>query len=116
MSDAFNAALESYKNAMVQDYVRWNDAMTGENPYRAERIKEYVDGIQFKFGRSYIKVICEAAGGSKRVHSFIVLKRGKFNEGDILKAATWAAPATNKARGNVFGEYHITWTGAEYLS
>jgi hypothetical protein len=48
------------------------------------------------------------------VHSFIVLKNdGKFRKGDILKAASWAAPATNFVRGNVLDKKYAnaTWTG-----
>jgi hypothetical protein len=41
----------------------------------------------------------------------------KFRAGDILKAASWAAPARNKARGNVLDEDFswVRWTGPEYL-
>ena len=40
----------------------------------------------------------------------------RFKKGDILMAASWNAPARNRARGNVIdGGYGINWTGAEYL-
>ena len=41
----------------------------------------------------------------------------KFKAGDLLKAASWAAPARNKARGNILkGDYSwVRWTGPEYL-
>ena len=49
------------------------------------------------------------------VKGFIV-KSGdkKFREGDMLKAAGWAAPARNFARGNVLdgtGFNNARWTG-----
>jgi len=52
------------------------------------------------------------------VHSFIVKKAFKhFKVGDVLKAASWAAPALNQPRGNVLdGNYHMQWTGPLYLT
>ena len=42
--------------------------------------------FSYKVGQKYIKIISNA----------------NFEEGDILKAAGWATPALNKARGNLF--------------
>jgi hypothetical protein len=40
----------------------------------------------------------------------------RFKKGDVLKAASWAAPALNQPRGNVLeGNYPMQWTGPLYL-
>jgi hypothetical protein len=57
--------------------------------------------VEFDIGTKYIKVI-SCSYNSKSSHSFIVLKPdAKFKFGDILKSASWKAPAKNFARGNV---------------
>ena len=50
-------------------------------------------------------------------YGVLLLKKMVINSkrGDILKAASWNAPATNKARGNIFEEYTVQWTGPLYL-
>lgn len=50
----------------------------------------------------------------RSVHSFVVrVSHGKFKAGDILKAASWAAPAKNFSRGNVLtGDMkRVRWSG-----
>lgn len=71
-------------------------------------------------GKKYIKIVAE--GSQRIVWGFINLSNDKFQYGDILKAASWAAPATNKARGNVFKGYevlgkqnHMRMYGPDYL-
>lgn len=57
--------------------------------------------VEFDIGSKYIKVI-SVCRGSRSSHSFVVLKPdAKFKFGDILKSASWKAPAKNFARGNV---------------
>jgi len=92
--------LEIYKQKIIQDYnSRCNNA---------EMQKEFADGIEIREGKKYYKVI-----GLRSVHSFIVKQDdAKFRKGDILKAASWAAPATNFARGNILEDFEIRWTGA----
>ena len=92
--------LEIYKQKMIQDYnSRCNNA---------DMQKEFADGIEIREGKKYYKVI-----GHRSVHSFIVKQDDvKFRKGDILKAASWAAPATNFARGNILEDFEIRWTGA----
>lgn len=68
--------------------------------------------VRVEEGRKYFKVIIHTTGES--VHSFVVkADTEKFRKGDILKAATWKAPATNFARGNVLDEDWPTvrWMG-----
>jgi hypothetical protein len=75
-----------------------------------ERLAEFKANLRFEEGNKYIKVIQD-----KSVHSFIVKKDdNKFKAGDILKAASWAAPAKNFARGNILNNNYnnVTWTGA----
>ena len=73
----------------------------------------FANAWQVKEGPKYIKLISKNS-----VHSFIVKKAFKhFKEGDVLKAASWAAPALNQPRGNVLdGNYHMQWTGPLYLT
>lgn len=102
-------ALEQYLDHIKQDYVGWN---TNPTEIGARMRDEFINSVRVEQGRKYIKVI---AGTS--VHSFIVLKQDrKWGAGDILKAATWAAPATNFSRGNVFQpatyQNRVRWTGA----
>lgn len=75
-------------------------------------IDEFNDSISYEDGRKYVKIV---KGGS--VWGFIVKNdEGKFRAGDILKAASWSAPARNRARGNILdGGYEICWTGPNYL-
>jgi len=72
-------------------------------------------GTQFVYeaGRKYVKIISQsmygASQGSRSSHSFVVIgDQGEFKHGDILKANSWKAPATNFARGNVLTGNYIT--------
>ena len=56
----------------------------------------------YKVGQKYIKIITCENGNDRSVWGFINKSNPNFEEGDILKAAGWATPALNKARGNLF--------------
>ena len=63
-------------------------------------LKDY--GVTYKAGRKFCKIIItDGNGGDRSVWGFINLTHEKFNEGDVLKAAGWAAPALNRPRGNL---------------
>jgi len=73
-----------------------------------------------KAGQKYQRVIHTSMGGQRSVHSFIVLrdhttKQGLvLKQGDILKAASWKAPAMNFTRGNILEQNYVgrvRWTG-----
>ena len=61
--------------------------------------------VTFKAGRKFCKIIINNPHQS--VWGFINLTHEKFNEGDILKSAGWAAPALNVARGNLYDGFKI---------
>ena len=109
MDNQFDSALNDLHRAIVDDYARGSD----RDP---KRIVEFAEGISFEEGRKYIKVV-KKLGQQSMVWGFIVKGDDDrvFEKGDILKAASWAAPARNAARGNIFEDYDIRWTGPHYL-
>jgi len=109
-----NTAVEVLVEAIKTDYREYTDRFAkGEYTETNKRmIDAFESGIGYKEGKKYIKITKENNGC---VWGFVVKEDGpKFRKGDILKAASWNAPATNSARGNVFDGYDIEWTGPRY--
>ena len=110
MNEAITNLLENIK----EDYLRFTSRnFTRElSDVNKRMIADFNETLRYEEGRKYIKVI---TGNS--VWGFIMKSDDKkFKAGDILKAASWAAPARNAARGNILeGGYTIQWTGPLYL-
>ena len=88
-----------------------------------DRIRDFNSELQFSIGKKYIKITTGTVSKGRSVWGFIVmedtaraesLRTGDlFLKGDILKAASWAQPAKNYARGNILnGDYKVQWNGA----
>jgi len=109
------SAIENLIAAIVADYTeyqgRLNKLDESARDIRERMNKEFREKLSFKEGKKYIKVI---SGGG--VWGFVVNTTNdpKFRYGDILKAVSWASPARNSARGNVFEDYDVDWTGPHY--
>ena len=99
--------VQRYIEAIKADYAGYSPM----SAIREEMIREFNVAICYQIHRKFIKVI---TGPQTSVHSFIMLEDdGKFKRGDILKAASWRAPAKNFARGNVLKPLsNVRWTGA----
>ena len=103
--------VDNLMNAMIEDYTGMSKSSSSD--IKNEMNKRYVEGLVATKGKKYWKIIQDDSATS-----FIVAVDDdkKFKKGDILMAASWNAPARNRARGNVIdGGYGINWTGAEYL-
>lgn len=100
-------AVNEYCQHLEADYVKWYGDMSGK--FNSNKL------FSFMSGKKYIKIIMSDKDGSNSSsHSYIVVgPQGKFKDGDILKSASWKAPAKNFARGNIFtGDFkNIRWTG-----
>lgn len=97
--------LDEYLEHIKADYDKWSGGKIHK-----ELRDRFVNTVRFEVGNKYIKVLTENS-----VHSFVCIKDvGKFVRGDILKAASYNAPARNFARGNVITRdfTNVTWTGA----
>ena len=108
-------ALSYMETAMIEDYNHFTNMDT--EVARKMRL-EFATGIEVLYGSKYIKIVTGKHGGQRAVWGFIVNtdEDKKFKKGDLLKAAGWAAPARNAARGNILkGGYVINWTGPLYL-
>jgi hypothetical protein len=90
--------IDAYIKHLADDY--------GTNVYNNKKFYAAV-------GRKYVHIIME--DNQRSSHSWVMLADDKkFKQGDILKSASWNAPARNFARGNVLcgGFKHIRWCGA----
>jgi hypothetical protein len=103
--------IETYLNVIKNNYKDWISRSSHLNIEEVSTAcQEFESRISVQLGSKYAKIVSTGS-----VHSFVVLNDdSKFKKGDILKAASWASPAKNFARGNVvegkFGS--IKWTGA----
>jgi len=118
--------IEKVLEAMREDYRRWNmkcrtvsqntDDFCREMDIREEMSENFCNGLEVEENRRYWKITHTNGSGTQRSVSGFIVKAGdkKFREGDMLKAAGWAAPARNFARGNVLdgtGLENARWTG-----
>ena len=103
-------------NQISVDFVNWlNACNTLLTEYMAKLYpnnpKERLEAIQ---GNRYIKIVQQAIDSTGR-SAWAFIDR---TNGDILKPASWAAPAKH-ARGNLFDEHkgmaHISAYGPVYL-
>ena len=112
MENQINKLLENIK----EDYINWSthNGKKEISSYTQGVLDNFDNNVQVKHGKKYIKIV---GGISSGVWGFIVATddHPKFKKGDILKAAGYNNPATNAARGNVFEDYTIRWTGPLYL-
>ena len=113
--------IEKVLETMREDYKRWSSKCASHDSAAHSRIKaemeeNYCNGLEVTEGSRYWKITSTNGGGTQRSVSGFIVKAGdkKFREGDMLKAAGWAAPARNFARGNVLdgtGVDNVRWTG-----
>ena len=112
--------IEKVLEAMREDYRRWSDSSKIFNHDAQRRcdemIENYCSGLKVEENRRYWKITSTNGSGTSRSVNGFIAKAGdkKFREGDMLKAAGWAAPARNFARGNVLdgtGLENARWTG-----
>ena len=115
MNYEMSVAINELMNAIKADYYNWTSRNGARELTEVSKrmIDEFNASVSYEVGRKYIKIV---KNGS--VWGFIVKEDDKqFKAGDILKAASWAAPARNKARGNVLEQNFswVQWTGPAYL-
>jgi hypothetical protein len=117
MNDQMNAAVNELIEKIRVDYFRFLSRMGDgpePSPFAQQQMDNFYNDIEVAPGSKYIKIIRERC-----VWGFIVNTDNdkKFKRGDILKAAGWAAPARNKARGNILEKDFswVQWTGPAYL-
>ena len=112
MQSDIDSALQDYADFLKAEYVS-RGASWAKSGFDRQLV------VEFDKGSKFIKVIIGYSTDgvrdpSRSSHSFIVLKSDKFQYGDILKSASWRAPAKNFARGNVLKKDYgtISWCGA----
>ena len=107
------------------DYAKWGSRWKAKDAdqvkYREQKDQRFNDGLGYKVGKKYIKILRDNGGyPMSSVWGFVVNVDNdpKFKKGDILYPAGWATPARNQARGNIIeGNFDwVQWTGPAYLN
>jgi hypothetical protein len=100
----FDISVQEYVSHLQADY----DSRSGN---------QFIE-FKYELGRKYVHVIMHHVGqfsiNQRSSHSWIMMDDDKkFKRGDILKSASWRAPARNFMRGNVLrGTFkNIKWSG-----
>ena len=110
-----NKEIKALIEVIGDDYERWSRRSFEANGYNMDRFDDKIEdfrlAIEIKEGSKYIKILTDSS-----VWGFVNKGNKDFKVGDILKAKNYRAPALNKARGNIFEDYSIAWTGPHYLS
>ena len=104
---SFDKAMNTLLDKIQEDYDKWGSGSS---------IDKKLD-LSLKPGRKFVKVV-----EGTRVWGFVSLVDGQhcgapIKVGDILKAASWRAPA-KYSRGSIFDvDMHesFSWTGPNYL-
>jgi O-glycosyl hydrolase len=114
----YASAIENLKEVIANDYYLFSarSSYCESEEWAEERGKTFLSQLSVSKGRKYDKLI--RTDNQRTVWGFVVKEdNAKFKKGDILMAASWSAPATNKARGNIFEESvnDVKWTGPGYL-
>jgi hypothetical protein len=103
---------------MQRDKIAVEDLQNGLNEYVKHLQNDYNKNgymnkeFYYEIGRKYVHIIMQ--DNQRSSHSWVMLEDDKkFKRGDILKSASWKAPARNFSRGNVLcgGFKHIKWAG-----
>ena len=91
-----------------KDYANWSSWPEG--------IERFNEGVTFKQGKKYTKIIQGSSVWGFIANGDGVLKGIPYQKGDVFKAAGWAAPA-KWSRGNIFdsNQNYFRWTGPDYL-
>lgn len=104
--------IETLIQKIKEDYIQ---AFGTNSDYCKSQVDNWEKDTTVTYGKKYIKV---SKNGS--VWGFVVATDTdkQFKKGDLLKAASWKAPARNQARGNILdGDYSwVRWTGLEYIN
>jgi hypothetical protein len=98
-------ALTEYMDKIQLDYDKFNSNFD-QTVYKNKMPRL---NVTINTGSKFYKVVV-----NKSVHSFVCKKaHDKWQVGDILKAASWKAPAKNFVRGNVLTQEYtsLRWSG-----
>jgi len=114
----YSSAIENLLDVIANDYYVFSarSSYCENKEWAEEREKTFRSQLSVSEGRVYDKVI--RTDNQRSVWGFIVKKdTAKFKKGDVLMAAGWSAPATNKARASIFDDTvnTVQWTGPRYL-
>ena len=137
MTKPLTIAVDDLTKNISENYKVWTKAVnhynhklddSGLSDYDKERIAKFNDEIRVEIGSKYTKIF---TGSS--IWGFVVnendtvkcVKSGNyFSRGDLLKPASYKAPARNFARGNIrlgnkvetrapeYPDYRVVWTSA----